>query len=292
MRKTSSHKPIHGFTLIELLVVIAIIAMLLAILMPALSAVREQARSVVCMTQLSQWGLILTLYTEDHNGRFFAGFYNYTDPNDVTFRSNLSDLWPYALQPYYQTPRLKFCPSASGFSRRSSRSIWGSESDDILSGSYGLNGWLGDTPQEVKFTEGRDTQNSWRTMNYAGASNIPMMADALWFTGRPESHDLPPEHKGQIGREDIQSAFNDPCLPCLPGMPGVLPESTPILTEDWWDIDTSNQMQRFYVDRHRNKINVLFMDGTIKNIRPWQLWQLKWHKHYDTSISISISEGP
>jgi len=47
-----------GFTLIELLVVIAIIALLMAILMPALARVKEQARTVACLANLKQWNLI------------------------------------------------------------------------------------------------------------------------------------------------------------------------------------------------------------------------------------------
>ena len=47
-----------GFTLIELLVVIAITALLMSILMPALSHVKKQAQSVACMSRLKSWGLL------------------------------------------------------------------------------------------------------------------------------------------------------------------------------------------------------------------------------------------
>jgi prepilin-type N-terminal cleavage/methylation domain-containing protein/prepilin-type processing-associated H-X9-DG protein len=259
--KTQNKK---GFTLIELLVVISIIALLLSILMPALSAVKKRAQQVVCMANLAQWGLVLTLYTEDHNSHFFAGYYDYTDPNDVIYTSTNSDLWPYALQSYYQTPKLKFCPS-SGFSRRGrSGSTWGSKSDEIFSGSYGLNGWLGDTPEEVIQTEGHDTSDSWRTMDYYGSSKIPLMADAIWYTGRPESHDLPPKEEGQLDDDESQSDMDS----------------------DDWPNDPSNHMRRFSVNRHKGKLNVLFMDGMVKTISPKELWQLKWHKDYDTSAPL------
>ncbi|MEN8128103.1 MAG: type II secretion system protein [Planctomycetota bacterium] len=247
--KTRSNNE-NGFTLIELLVVIAIIAMLLSILLPALATIKRQAQQVVCMANLSQWGLILTLYTEDHDGRFFPGYYDYTDPNGVTHASSDSDLWPYALEPYYQLPKLKVCPS--------SRSEWGGEIEDIFSGSYGLNGWLGDTPKEVLQTEEHDTANSWRTMDHAGGSKIPLMADALWYTGRPESTDLPQAEEYNYRYDDLGNISEDP----------------------------SNHMQRFTVNRHREKLNVLFMDGMVKSISPKELWRLKWHKNYDTSTPL------
>jgi len=256
MKTQSKNK--NGFTLIELLVVIAIIAMLLAILMPALSAVKKQAQRVVCMSNLSQWGLMFTLYTEDHDGHFFAGYYNYTDPNGVTHTGSNADLWPYALEPYYQLPKLMVCPSSPFITPKIHDASHIEKFGGNLSGGYGLNGWVCDTPEDVPQTEGHSTANSWRTMDILGASKIPLMADALWYTGRPESHDLPPEKR-------YNSRYND-----------------------WDDIsnDPSNHMQRFSVNRHREKTNVLFMDGMIRSISPKELWRLKWHKNYDTSAPL------
>ena len=58
-----------AFTLIELLVVISIIALLLSILMPALSKIKKQARQVVCASNLHQWGVAIVLYAGDNNDK-------------------------------------------------------------------------------------------------------------------------------------------------------------------------------------------------------------------------------
>jgi prepilin-type N-terminal cleavage/methylation domain-containing protein len=70
----SARRSPSGFTLVELLVVIAIIALLAALLMPALKGARDRAKQAACVNHLRQVGLAMTMYADENNGFFPCPF--------------------------------------------------------------------------------------------------------------------------------------------------------------------------------------------------------------------------
>lgn len=122
MKPSNSHsavrRPLAGFTLIELLVVIAIIAILAAMLLPALAKAKGRAHSVACMSNTKQIMLGWLLYTSDYDERFpskiVANSIDWTANGDNTNAFKLVDSDPTTgsmLSAYVKNPGVYKCPA-------------------------------------------------------------------------------------------------------------------------------------------------------------------------------------
>jgi prepilin-type N-terminal cleavage/methylation domain-containing protein len=238
----------RAFTLIELLVVIAIIAILMAILMPALSRVKKQARRSACLMNLHSWAQIWKMYCDDNSGRFLSGS---SDKDGMG-----SGRWwivPIARQ-YGVAPKIRVCPQATkpagvGTVANFSFRAWETKTatDDYI-GSYGVNGWMCNPPAGATTVWGRSgVADHWRTPDVKGASTVPMFVGGWWVDFWPKQTDQPPQN-----------------------------------VEGPADTPNVNEMNRVCVDRHDGFVNAVFCDMSTRSVGLKQLWTLKWHRSYYT----------
>ena len=175
----------RGFTLIELLVVISIIALLMAILMPALSRVRKQARAVTCQASLHQWTLIWSMFTSDRDGYFHQGLGGESQTSEGR--------WPVVMRAQYADLDMRLCPAATkplSDGGQNPFAAWGIFDDGSL-GSYGFNEWLCN-----RTTSSSNAQNYWKHVNVKPPDKIPVFVDCFWYDVWAFATDQPPAYDG------------------------------------------------------------------------------------------------
>jgi len=252
-----------GFTLIELLVVIAIIALLMAILLPSLQRVRKQAKAVTCRAYLKQWGQVLALYTEDHEGRFprtdEAYYYGLSilrglyvsaeaDPNQPTRYHSV------------RTEGIACCPIATrttgvgAVTALRNGEVWMEVNrggtfaaweiirpSPAFRGSYGLNRNVFSLTFEGPMASPSMGRPYTDVFSFRGRNNIPLLLDAVG------------PNCGMI---------SEVARP---------PETEP-----------SASGGGLCINRHDGTINGLFLDWSVRVIGLKELWTLKWHLQFNT----------
>jgi prepilin-type N-terminal cleavage/methylation domain-containing protein len=257
-----------AFTLIELLVVIAIIALLLAILMPALAKVKEKGKTVVCASQLKQFGMAWTMYAQENN-----------DSNiEYSPVSEWADggFWFFKLGPYFsdnhfalgltdgfKNPDVMFCPATRRYSPNKFSgplTYGGSDMAWKFDMSTLRPSYTGEQPQ------GSYMINAWTQSDYKRFSNTnsmtPLVVDGGWVDGMPVNGDIP----ALVNLIDLKGS----------GLPGAPYRMHP------------NQFTRFVLSRHGKAINMVFKDSHVETTPLKELGRFKWHKDFQNVSHIDL----
>ncbi len=160
------------FTLIELLVVIAIIAILAAMLLPALNRARASAQAVKCLNNLKQNGLAFQLYAGDFNSLWIMRDLAYGGSNSRWQRV----MWNYN----YLTGRTEACPISDGIGATTPNSwvAYGGVLGNTISG----NAPQLDSEQKRAWLELTGERYFWNTGAIRKSSEFVMLADSTYRT--------------------------------------------------------------------------------------------------------------
>jgi prepilin-type N-terminal cleavage/methylation domain-containing protein/prepilin-type processing-associated H-X9-DG protein len=248
-----------GFTLIELLVVIAIIALLMSILMPALSKARKMTRAVMCQSEQKQWASFFSMYTDD-----FGSF----PPSRIT--GDWRDEWWAAMEVYYKDRQLLCCPMADDPDKNpwdgwGDTGTWGPpwyptpdtgpNAGITFYGSYGINAWISNPIFKKGQSYSRSAERFWRSTNVKGQSSIPLLADSWWDHSWAEADDWIPSYPGE------------------------------------WE-GTADDMSHFCLNRHDGRLNMLFMDYSVRRIKIMELWNFNWYRGYNVEDAPTPYDFP
>src|SRR5689334_21002807 len=149
-----------AFTLIEILVVIAIIAILAALLLPALSLAKAKGQRVSCMNNLRQLGVACQVYMADNDGRLVENWPYATVPSLEsncwmhgnmrygTDTTNQALLRMGKLFPYANNPNTYHCPADRSSGGEGGTAPAGGSAPRVR--SYSMNSWMGSRYMEVE----------------------------------------------------------------------------------------------------------------------------------------------